>query len=295
VTDEHDPGSPCPAVHRGVVGSLLDWGGPRLRDLPWRRTRDPWGVLVSEVMAQQTQVGRIIPRWKLFMERFPTPEALAEAPLADLLRLWKGLGYPRRARALHRAAGVIAADGAFPDSVEALMALPGVGPYTARAVAAFAFDLDVAVVDTNVGRMLARVVGRRLRPKEAQTLADSLVPIGDAWLWNQVVMDFGATVCTARGPGCAGCPIADRCSWAGSPDREDPARGSAGVSGPQARFDGSDRQARGRLMAALVDGPVPARAVPEVMGRSPEVAERLATALVVEGLCRRDGDVFELG
>lgn len=266
-----------------------------MRDLPWRRTRDPWGVLVSEVMAQQTQVGRIIPRWKLFMERFPTPEALAEAPLADLLRLWKGLGYPRRARALHRAAGVIAADGAFPDSVEALMALPGVGPYTARAVAAFAFDLDVAVVDTNVGRMLARVVGRRLRPKEAQALADSLVPIGDAWLWNQVVMDFGATVCTARGPGCAGCPIADRCSWAGSPDREDPARGSAGVSGPQARFDGSDRQARGRLMAALVDGPVPARAVPEVMGRSPEVAERLATALVVEGLCRRDGDVFELG
>jgi len=295
VTRDREPVDAVPVARDDVVARLLEWGGPRLRDLPWRRTRDPWGVLVSEVMAQQTQVGRIIPRWEAFMERFPSPEALAEAPLADLLRLWKGLGYPRRARALHEAAGRIAAAGRFPATVEELMDLPGVGPYTARAVAAFAFDRDVAVVDTNVGRTLARISGRRLRPAEAQTLADSLVPVGDAWIWNQVVMDFGATVCTARGPRCDECPVVGRCSWAGAPDRDDPARGSAGVSARQARFDGSDRQARGRLMAALVDGPVPRQSLSEVMGRSKEVSERLAAALVAEGLCRRDGELFELG
>jgi A/G-specific adenine glycosylase len=183
--------TPAPSISEEVVPELLSWGGPRLRDLPWRRTRDPWGVLVSEVMAQQTQVARIIPRWEVFMERFPTPEALASAPLADLLRLWQGLGYPRRARALHDAAGRIAAAGRFPATVEELMDLPGVGPYTARAVAAFAFGLDVGVLDTNVGRMLARLVGERLRPAAAQALADELVPEGDAWIWYQVVMDLG--------------------------------------------------------------------------------------------------------
>lgn len=149
----------APSISEEVVSELLAWGGPHLRDLPWRRTRDPWGVLVSEVMAQQTQVDRIIPRWEAFMERFPTPEALAEAPLADLLRLWQGLGYPRRARSLHEAARRIANSGRFPSTVEELMDLPGVGPYTARAVAAFAFDLDVGVLDTNVGRLLARLAG----------------------------------------------------------------------------------------------------------------------------------------
>ncbi|MGA0789069.1 MAG: hypothetical protein ACO3QX_06780 [Ilumatobacteraceae bacterium] len=188
----------APSISEEVVSELLAWGGPRLRDLPWRRTRDPWGVLVSEVMAQQTQVARIIPRWEAFMERFPTPESLAEAPLADLLRLWQGLGYPRRARALHEAARRIRDSGRFPSTVEQLMDLPGVGPYTARAVAAFAFDLDVGVLDTNVGRLLARLAGERLRPAAAQSMADDLVPKGDAWIWNQVVMDFGATVCTAR-------------------------------------------------------------------------------------------------
>jgi A/G-specific adenine glycosylase len=284
--------TPAPSISEEVVPELLSWGGPRLRDLPWRRTRDPWGVLVSEVMAQQTQVARIIPRWEVFMERFPTPEALASAPLADLLRLWQGLGYPRRARALHDAAGRIAAAGRFPATVEELMDLPGVGPYTARAVAAFAFGLDVGVLDTNVGRMLARLVGERLRPAAAQALADELVPEGDAWIWNQVVMDFGATVCTARSPGCGGCPVKRQCAWAGSAERSDPARGSAGVSGKQARFEGSDRQARGRLLAALVDGAVPVGVVPSVMQRDPALADRLLADLVAEGLCRRiDGEI----
>ncbi len=285
----------APSISEEVVSELLAWGGPRLRDLPWRRTRDPWGVLVSEVMAQQTQVARIIPRWEAFMERFPTPESLAEAPLADLLRLWQGLGYPRRARALHEAARRIRDSGRFPSTVEQLMDLPGVGPYTARAVAAFAFDLDVGVLDTNVGRLLARLAGERLRPAAAQTMADDLVPKGDAWIWNQVVMDFGATVCTARTPRCDGCPVSGQCAWAGSTERADPAQGSAGVSGKQARFEGSDRQARGRLLAALVDGPILAVAVAVVMDRDSVVADRLLADLVAEGLCRRVDDEIVLG
>ena len=284
-----------PTVSEEVVPVLLAWGGPRLRDLPWRRTRDPWSVLVSEVMAQQTQVARIIPRWEMFMERFPTPEALASAPLAELLRLWQGLGYPRRARSLHEAAGRITAEGRFPASIEELMDLPGVGPYTARAVAAFAFDLDVGVLDTNVGRLLARLAGERLRPAAAQSMADDLVPKGDAWIWNQVVMDFGATVCTARSPRCDGCPVSGQCAWAGSTERADPAQGSAGVSGKQARFEGSDRQARGRLLAALVDGPILAVAVAVVMERDSVVADRLLADLVAEGLCRRVDDEIVLG
>jgi A/G-specific adenine glycosylase len=252
-------------------------------------------VLVSEVMAQQTQVARIIPRWEAFMERFPTPESLAEAPLADLLRLWQGLGYPRRARALHEAARRITDSGRFPSTVEQLMDLPGVGPYTARAVAAFAFDLDVGVLDTNVGRLLARLAGERLRPAAAQTMADDLVPKGDAWIWNQVVMDFGATVCTARTPRCDGCPVNKQCAWAGSTERTDPAQGSAGVSGKQARFEGSDRQARGRLLAALVDGPILAVAVAVVMERDSVVADFLLADLVAEGLCRRVDDEIVLG
>ncbi|MEY3031476.1 MAG: A/G-specific adenine glycosylase [Actinomycetota bacterium] len=285
----------APSISEEVVSELLAWGGPRLRDLPWRRTRDPWGVLVSEVMAQQTQVARIIPRWEAFMERFPTPESLAEAPLADLLRLWQGLGYPRRARALHEAARRIRDSGRFPSTVEQLMDLPGVGPYTARAVAAFSFDLDVGVLDTNVGRLLARLAGERLRPAAAQTMADDLVPKGDAWIWNQVVMDFGATVCTARTPRCDGCPVSGQCAWAGSTERADPAQGSAGVSGKQARFEGSDRQARGRLLAALVDGPILAVAVAVVMDRDSVVADRLLADLVAEGLCRRVDDEIVLG
>ena len=285
----------APSISEEVVSELLAWGGPRLRDLPWRRTRDPWGVLVSEVMAQQTQVARIIPRWEAFMERFPTPEALAGAPLADLLRLWQGLGYPRRARSLHEAARRIANSGRFPSTVEELMDLPGVGPYTARAVAAFAFDLDVGVLDTNVGRLLARLAGERLRPAEAQSMADDLVPKGDAWIWNQVVMDFGATVCTARSPRCDHCPVSGQCAWAGSSEIADPAQGSAGVSGKQARFEGSDRQARGRLLAALVDGPILAVAVAVVMDRDSAVADRLLADLVAEGLCRRVDDEIVLG
>ncbi|HYN34228.1 MAG TPA: A/G-specific adenine glycosylase, partial [Ilumatobacteraceae bacterium] len=136
-------------------GAVLAWGAHDLRDLPWRRERDPWRILAAEVMLQQTQAPRVIPKWTAFLDAFPTPSACAEASLADVLRLWQGLGYPRRARNLHAAAAAVVErhDGRLPDDLDALLALPGIGPYTARAVLAFAFERDVAVVDTNIARI----------------------------------------------------------------------------------------------------------------------------------------------
>lgn len=273
--------------------ALLGWGVPRLRDLPWRRTRDPWAVLVSELMLQQTQVPRVLPRYDAFLARFPTPVACAAASVGDVVRAWEGLGYNRRAVNLHRAASAVAAAGAFPDTLAGLLALPGVGPYTARAVLAFAFEADAAVVDTNIARVLARVTGRRLTAREAQATADAWLASGEAWAWNQSLMDLGATVCTARSQDCDACPLAPWCAWraAGRPV-PDPAVGSAGVSGGQSRFDGSDRQGRGRLVAALRRGPVGPTELAGVMGwpADPERAARVATTLVADGLARRDDD-----
>jgi A/G-specific adenine glycosylase len=246
-------------------------------------------VLVSEVMLQQTQTHRVIPKWETFLTDLPTPAACASASLGDVLRLWQGLGYPRRARNLHRAAGVVVTEhgGNVPDDLDLLLALPGVGPYTARAVLAFAFGADVAVVDTNIARVLARVGGQRLTPSVAQTRADELVPQGEGWLWNQVFMDLGAEVCRPA-PDCEVCPLAARCAWRAAGNvAPDPAVGSAGVSVRQARFEGSDRQARGRLLRALGEGSVPEWRAAEVMERAPDVAVRLVEALVSEGLVSR--------
>ncbi len=264
------------------MSALLSWGRVHLRDLPWRRTRDPWAVLVSEVMAQQTQIARVTPKWEAFLAAYPTADACARASLGDVLRLWHGLGYPRRAANLHRAAQAIALAGRFPDTLAGLLALPGVGSYTARAVLAFAFERDVAVVDTNVARVLARRAGRRLTGREVQDLADSLVPVGQGWAWNQSLMELGALVCRPA-PSCARCPLLAECSWHG--EGTDPAIGSAGVSGRQARFEGSDRQARGRLMAALQAGPVDLADVATITARPPAAAEALLATLVTDGLC----------
>ena len=267
--------------------SLLGWAAPRLRELPWRATRDPWLVLVSEFMLQQTGVARVLPKWSEFVEEFPTPAVCAEASLGDILRLWQGLGYPRRARNLQASAVAIVTrhGGEVPADLEALLSLPGVGPYTARAVLAFAFEHDVAVVDTNIARVLARMEGRRLKPSEAQRFADHLVAEGAAWLWNQGFMDLGATVCRPT-PSCDECPWESTCAWRGEGD--DPSVGSAGVSIAQAKFEGSDRQARGRLIKALGQGRARRADAARIMDRPNEVAERLVDDLLRDGLIAVD-------
>jgi A/G-specific adenine glycosylase len=273
--------------------AVLSWGVPRLRDLPWRRSRDPWAILVSEVMLQQTQVVRVVPRYAEFVDRFPTAEACASASPGDVVRCWNGLGYNRRALRLHSAACVVVDGfgGVVPRTLRELRTLPGVGPYTARAIMAFAFEADAAVVETNVARTLARYHGHRLRTIEVQLLADAALPTGEAWAWNQALMDLGATRCTARRPRCGECPLAGSCRWrrAGWPE-PDPALGSAGVSGGQSRFDGSDREGRGRLVRVLGHGPVPANELAEVMGWAGDVAraEAVAATVVADGLAMRD-------
>ena len=277
---------------------LIQWWEAERRDLPWRRTRDPWLVLVSEVMLQQTQVERVLPYFEAFAERWPTPERCAQADLAEVLVAWQGLGYPRRARNLWRAAVAITErhGGEVPSGLDDLLALPGVGPYTARAVQAFAFGMDTGVVDTNAGRILARWTGRRLAAAEAQELADGLVPAGKGWAWNQAMMDLGAQVCTKRDPCCGDCPVTQWCAWAGF-DSHDPADRSAGVSTRQARFEGSDRQARGRLLAALSDGPLPMERAAAVMGLEDDAAraQRLVAELIAESLVSAAGDQLRLG
>jgi A/G-specific adenine glycosylase len=275
---------------------LLCWFDARRRDLPWRRTRDPWRILVAEAMLQQTQVARVVPRYEDFLDRWPTPEDCADAALADIVDAWAGLGYNRRAVNLHRAATAVRDhhDGELPDDLAGLLALPGVGPYTARAVLAFAYETEgVGVVDTNAARVLARRAGRSLRPAEVQALADASVPVGRSWSWNQAMLDLGATVCRARVPDCDACPVAEGCAWfEGGRVEPDPAVGSAGVSGGQSRFEGSDRQGRGRLVDALRRGPVAPADVAGVMGwpDEPDRAAQVAARVVVDGLAELGPD-----
>lgn len=270
-----------------LVDPVLRWGGEGIRDLPWRDTRDRWRVLVSEVMLQQTQVDRVVPKYLEFIDRFPTASACADAPLGDLLALWQGLGFPRRCRNLHAAAREVVDrhDGIVPGDRDALLALPGIGDYTARAVLAFADGAPIGVVDTNVSRVFSRQLNRPLNRREATDIADATVPSDRSWEWNQLLMDLGARVCTARSPRCDACPVAATCAWlrAGG---EDPAPRSFHTSKPQGRFDGSDRQARGLLMKAVVTRPVDRGAAPGFMGLTDDVqrADRLIDDLVREGL-----------
>lgn len=296
----HDSSLITAARADALRAAVLAWAPGAHRDLPWRRTRDAWAVLVSEAMLQQTQVARVVPRWREFLERFPTPAACASAPVGDVVRSWAGLGYNRRAVQLHAAATACVREhgGEVPDTLTALRALPGVGPYTARAVLAFAHEHDAAVLDTNVARIVARAVaGRPLRPSEAQQLADLLLPTGHAWTWNQAMLDLGAGVCTKRSPRCHECPIASMCTWrVGDDRRADPAIGSAGVSAGQSRFEGSDRQGRGRLVDALRAGEVQRSSLASVCGwpDEPDRAQRAAEGLVRDGLATWRGDTLTL-
>ncbi|MGH9047369.1 MAG: A/G-specific adenine glycosylase [Acidimicrobiales bacterium] len=237
-------------------------------------------------MLQQTQAPRVVAPYERWITQFPDPPSCARAGPAAALGAWAGLGYNRRALRLHRAAVAITEchGGRVPDRLAALEALPGVGPYTARAVMAFAFGADVGVVDTNVARVLSRAVaGRRLGPKEAQSLADRLVPARQSWAYNQTLFDIGATVCRSRRPDCPGCPLRGLCAWDGSGRCEpDPAE----LGRRQSRFEGSDRQGRGRLMDALRLGPLRPDELAGAAGwpEDPERAVRVATTLVADGL-----------
>jgi A/G-specific adenine glycosylase len=275
---------------------VVRWGRTNLRPLPWRATRDPWAVLVSEVMAQQTNVDRVVPKWRELLDRWPDPAALAGAPLSDLLRLWSGLGYPRRAKNLKDAAQVVVDrhGGVVPEDLDALLALPGIGAYTARAVLVFAFEQPVGVVDTNVARVLARHGGRRLTARAAQDLADAWArAAADPWMWNQSVMEIGALCCRPT-PRCAGCPVADGCAWARGAVEDDPAIGSAGVSRRQAAYRGSDREARGRLVAAVLTGPVEDAELASRAGLDDDHdrARRVAAGLAEDGLLARRGTAW---
>ena len=273
---------------------LLEWGAEHRRDLPWRRTRDPWRVLVSEVMLQQTQVERVVPHYERFVAAFASAAECAAARPAEVVRLWSGLGYNRRALNLHRAARSVVTDhaGVLPHGDDELRALAGVGPYTARAVRSFAFGEDVAAVDTNAVRVLARCVwGAPLGTAAATRLGDRLVPAGLSWEFNQTMFDLGATVCTGTRPGCGDCPLRRQCAWRRDGAGEaDPWRSSPSARA-QSAFAGSDRQGRGRLLDALRRGGVAARALPGACGWPDDRAraERIAAALVAEGFARWSG------
>ncbi|WP_233548583.1 HhH-GPD family protein [Galactobacter valiniphilus] len=309
--------------------SIISWFQENGRDLPWRRPEcSPWGVLVSEVMLQQTPVVRVLPVWESWMERWPTPEDLAAEPAGEAVRAWEKLGYPRRALRLHACARELVEvhGGEVPADLEELLALPGVGEYTAAAVASFAFGVPAAVVDTNVRRVEARAWTGNALPEPSYTraearLAHELMPdtstpegIAEANAWNAASMELGALICTARSPRCDECPVQASCAWiaAGRPAPHYTPKGQA--------WEGTDRQVRGAMMAVLraADGAVPAAALrtpgdPAEAGSAPQDAglepdavptlralrrlaagaeqrERCLAGLLADGLAVADGE-----
>ena len=276
-------------------GLILDFYDRNARDLPWRRAdATPWAVLVSEVMLQQTPVTRVLPVYERWLQRWPAPPDLAAEPAGEAIRAWGRLGYPRRALRLHGAAVAITADhgGQVPATVDELLRLPGIGEYTARAVAAFAFGARVPVVDTNVRRVLSRVVRGVDEPRAAATAADraemaTLLPPDPAVAarFSVAVMELGALVCTAVSPSCDRCPLPARCAW----------RRSGAVAGvarrPVQAWHGTDRQARGRMIALLrgAAGPVD---MLDLLGSTEDAvqARRCLDSLLADGLVERAHD-----
>lgn len=278
-----------------IVPQLVDWYDRDQRDLPWRRPRvTPWQILVSEFMLQQTPVARVEPVWLTWVQRWPTPSATAAASAADILRAWGKLGYPRRAKRLHECATVIAEqyDDVVPSDVETLLTLPGVGAYTARAIACFAYRDRVPVVDTNVRRVVTRVVHGRAdaaASSSARDLADVEALLPEAALapkFSIALMELGATVCTARAPRCGLCPLSE-CAWRsrGFPASDSPARRVQ-------RYAGTDRQVRGRLLDVLRDNDAPvSRAQLDVAWLSDTAQrDRALDSLLVDGLVEQTAD-----
>jgi A/G-specific adenine glycosylase len=278
----------------------IRWYDQNARDLPWRRPdAGAWAILVSEIMLQQTPVSRVVPAWEAWLARWPHPAALAAEPPAAAIRMWGRLGYPRRALRLHECALAIVErhGGEVPSELEALLALPGVGAYTARAVAAFAFGQRQPVVDTNVRRLIARAVageadaGPATRPADLVAVAD-LLPVEPARSARASIalMELGALVCTARAPRCGSCPVAASCAWRSS--------GRPGPSGPTRRpqrYAGTDRQVRGLLLGVLREAPaaVPRQRLDLVWADEPQRARALA-GLVEDGLVELVGDDVRL-
>lgn len=272
------------------AAALLAWYSVHARDLPWRRHGvTAWQILISEIMLQQTPVVRVQPVWERWIERWPVPSALAAAPAGEVLREWGRLGYPRRALRLHECAGVLARDHGddVPSDVDTLLALPGIGAYTARAVACFAYGQRVPVVDINVRRVIARTVHGRADPGPASTrrdLDDVVAELPDdrarAARYSAAIMEFGALVCTARSPDCTVCPITG-CSWRalGYPSYEGPKR-------PTQKFEGTDRQARGRLLSVLREstGPVTRARLDLAWPDAPVQRDRALGTLLADGL-----------
>ena len=272
---------------------MLGWYGREHRDFPWRRTRDPWAVLVSEVMLQQTQAARVVQRFPPLMDRFPTPRAMADASEAEVLVAWTGLGYNRRALALRRAAIAIEQRG-WPRDVVGLQRLPGIGPYTARAVAALAFGQAVGAVDTNVRRwLIRRLAPGSPQPSALQDLADGLatadpaVTTDGAAAWMHASMEFGARVCSARAPDCPACPIASGCPSRNRALRVPVAR--------QAPYPGSDREMRGALLRALAASPRGRLTLASARRLTDGRLEPLLTGLERDRLAHRAGRFLMLG
>ena len=288
--------SPAPVDQAALRREVLRWYRDHARDLPWRRAgASPWGVLVSEVMLQQTPVVRVEPRWREWMTRWPTPAHLAAAPTAEVLKAWDRLGYPRRALRLREAARAITTEhgGTVPADEQTLRSLPGIGDYTAAAVAAFAYRRRAVVLDTNVRRVLARAVGGQALPppsprRSERELAEALLPADGAASahWNVAVMELGALVCTARSPRCEQCPIARRCTWVAAGR---PADAHAARRRTQA-WHGTDRQARGRVMAALRQQDQLSAAEVVDLWPDTEQRSRILAGLVTDGLVEAERD-----
>jgi len=244
-----------PPSRRAFNRALIRWHASHRRELAVRRTADAWAILVAEVMSQQTQIERVGPAWERFIARWPDATSLASAGTQELLRVWAGLGYNRRALALREAARAILRDhgGTVPGTVDELERLPGVGPYTARAVAASAFGLPVAPLDVNVRRVVGRVIGGDPPPKRLQAQADELVARRNARGWLDGVMDLAATVCRPRAPRCAECPLRTMCATHAGGAEAAP-RGAPGAA-PALRFPSTNRWLRGRLLATVREAP----------------------------------------
>jgi A/G-specific adenine glycosylase len=275
---------------------LLDWYAVHARDLPWRRPScTPWGVLVSEIMLQQTPVARVEPVWLAWLARWPVPSALAAESQGEVVRAWGKLGYPRRALRLHAAAGVIASSfgDVVPADVDMLLGLPGIGAYTARAVAAFGYGRRAPVVDTNVRRVVARAVAGAADaglPSTARDLAEVevLLPVDEARAarYSIALMELGALVCTARTPRCVDCPVLDSCAWqrAGRPEYQGPVK-------PVQRFAGTDRQVRGLLLDVLRGTTEPVgKARLDVVWADGGQRDRCLDSLLVDGLVEQTPD-----